>query len=187
MDINVPDYEVGGILLTEEEIKSRVKELGRQISEDYRGRSILVVGVLKGSFIFMSDLVRAIDGDVSIDFIVASSYGDATETSGSVEIRKDLDRSPAGKNVLLVEDIIDSGVTLKYLRDFYFAGKGVQSVKVCTLLDKPARRKTDVVPDYSGFTVDDRFIIGYGLDYAERFRQLPHITYLTPKKASGTE
>jgi hypoxanthine phosphoribosyltransferase len=179
--INVPGYDVGGVLLTEKEIKNRVKELGKQISEDYKGEDIFVVGVLKGSFIFMSDLVRELDGDVSVDFIVASSYGDATETTGSVEIKKDLDRSPAGKNVLIVEDIIDSGVTLKYLRDFYFAGKGAKSVKICTLLDKPSRRKTDVIPDYSGFTVDDRFIIGYGLDYAEQFRQLPHITYLTPK------
>lgn len=117
-----------------------------------------------------------------MDFLVASSYGDSTETSGSVEIRKDLDRSPAGKNVLIVEDIIDSGVTLKYLKDFYFAGKGAKSVKIATLLDKPARRRTDVVPDYCGFSVDDRFIIGYGLDYAEQFRQLPHITYLIPEE-----
>lgn len=182
MDINVPGYEVGGVLLTEEEIKNRVSELGKQISADYAGEDIFVVGVLKGSFVFMSDLVRAIDGDVSIDFLVASSYGDSTETSGSVQIKKDLDRSPSGKNVLIVEDIIDSGVTLKYLKDHYFAGKGAKSVKICTLLDKPARRKTDVVPDYSGFTVDDRFIIGYGLDYAEQFRQLPHITYLVPKE-----
>ena len=182
MDINVPGYDVGGVLLTEEEIKNRVSELGKQISADYAGEDIFVVGVLKGSFVFMSDLVRAIDGDVSIDFLVASSYGDSTETSGSVQIKKDLDRSPSGKNVLIVEDIIDSGVTLKSLKDHYFAGKGAKSVKICTLLDKPARRKTDVVPDYSGFTVDDRFIIGYGLDYAEQFRQLPHITYLVPKE-----
>lgn len=177
--ISVPGYEVGGIMLTEEQLKERVKELGRQISEDYKGEEILAVGVLKGSIIFMADLVRAIDGDVTFDFLVASSYGDGTETSGAVQIKKDLDRSPAGKNVLIIEDIIDSGVTLKYLKDSYFAGKGAKTVKIVTLLDKPARRKTDVVPDYSGFTVDDRFIVGYGLDYAEKFRQLPHITYLT--------
>ena len=182
MNIDIPGYSVGGILLTEDEIKEKVKELGRRISADYDGDNILVVGVLKGSFVFMSDLIRAIDGNVNIDFIVASSYGNSTETSDSVEIKKDLDRSPAGKNVLIVEDIIDSGVTLKYLKDFYFAGKGAKSVKVCTLLDKPARRKTDVVPDYTGFTVDDKFIVGYGLDYAEQFRQLPHITYLVPKE-----
>ena len=122
MDINVPGYDVGGVLLTEEEIKNRVSELGKQISADYAGEDIFVVGVLKGSFVFMSDLIRAIDGDVSIDFLVASSYGDSTETSGSVQIKKDLDRSPSGKNVLIVEDIIDSGVTLKYLKDHYFAG-----------------------------------------------------------------
>ncbi|MGN1349426.1 MAG: hypoxanthine phosphoribosyltransferase [Anaerovoracaceae bacterium] len=180
--IHVPGYKVGGILLTEEEIQKRIRELGKQISGDYAGEDIFVVGVLKGSFIFMADLVRALEGDVSMDFLVASSYGDSTETSGSVEIRKDLDRSPAGKNVLIVEDIIDSGVTLKYLKDFYFAGKGAKSVKIATLLDKPARRRTDVVPDYCGFSVDDRFIIGYGLDYAEQFRQLPHITYLIPEE-----
>lgn len=180
--ISVPGYKVGGVLLTEEQIKDRVKELGKQISEDYKGKDIFLVGVLKGSFIFMADLARAIEGDVSTDFMVASSYGDATETSGSVQIKKDLDRSPAGRNVLIVEDIIDSGVTLKYLKDSYFAGKGAASVKIVTLLDKPARRKTDVVPDYSGFQVDDRFIIGYGLDYSERFRELPHITYLIPEE-----
>ena len=180
--IHVPGYKVGGILLTEEEIQKRIRELGKQISEDYAGEDIFVVGVLKGSFIFMADLVWALEGDVTMDFLVASSYGDSTETSGSVEIRKDLDRSPAGKNVLIVEDIIDSGVTLKYLKDFYFAGKGAKSVKIATLLDKPARRSTDVVPDYCGFSVDDRFIIGYGLDYAEQFRQLPHITYLIPEE-----
>ncbi len=179
--INVPGYEVGGILLTEEQLQTRVKELGKQISEDYKGEEIMCIGVLKGSVIFMADLVRAIEGNVTFDFLVASSYGDGTETTGSVQIKKDLDRSPAGKNVLIIEDIIDSGVTLKYLKDSYFAGKGAKSVKIVTLLDKPARRKTDVVPDYSGFTVDDRFIIGYGLDYAEQFRHLPHITYLTEK------
>jgi len=112
----------------------------------------------------------------------ASSYGDATETSGVVQIKKDLDKSPAGRNILIVEDIVDSGMTLKYLKDHYFAGRNAKSVKVCALLDKPARRKTDIVPDYCGFTVDDRFIIGYGLDYSEHFRQIPHITYLTEKK-----
>ena len=180
--INVPGYEVGGTLLAEDEIKHRIKELGAEISRDYQGKDVLVVGVLKGSFIFMSDLVRAIDGDVRVDFLVASSYGNATETSGAVEIKKDLDQSPMGKNILIVEDIIDSGVTLKYLKDFYFAGKGAESVKICTLLDKPARRRTDVVPDYVGFTVDDKFIIGYGLDYMEQFRQLPYISYLVEKK-----
>ena len=179
--INVPGYEVGGILLTEEQLQAKVKELGKQISEDYKGEEIMCIGVLKGSVIFMADLVRAIEGNVTFDFLVASSYGDGTETTGSVQIKKDLDRSPAGKNVLIIEDIIDSGVTLKYLKDSFFAGKGAKSVKIVTLLDKPARRKTDVVPDYSGFTVDDRFIIGYGLDYAEQIRNLPHITYLTEK------
>ena len=180
--INVPGYKVGGILFSEEALKKRIGELGKQISEDYKGQEILAVGVLKGSFIFMADLIRAIDGDVKTDFIAASSYGDATETSGSVQIKKDLDRSPAGKNVILIEDIVDSGVTLKYLRDSYFHGKGAKSVKICTLIDKPARRRNDITPDYCGFQVGNQFIMGYGLDYAEAYRQLPYITYLIPEE-----
>ena len=179
--IHVPGYKVGGILLTEEEIQKRIRELGKQISEDYAGEDIFVVGVLKGSFIFMADLVRALEGDVSMDFLVASSYGDSTETSGSVEIRKDLDRSPAGKNVLIVEDIIDSGVTLKYLKDFYFAGKGAKSVKIATLLDKPARRTVDISADYVGFTIPNEFVVGYGLDYNDYYRNLPFIGVLKPE------
>lgn len=179
--VEVEGYQMGGVLLSREQIRERVKELGRQISEDYRGKSIFMVGVLKGAFVFMSDLIREIDGDVSVDFLSASSYGDSTETSGSVQIKKDLDRSPTGKNVLIVEDIVDSGVTLKYLKDHYFQGKGAESVKIVALLDKPARRKADVQADYIGFTVGDQFIIGYGLDYAERFRELPDISWLVPE------
>ena len=170
------------VMISEEEIAKKVEELAKQIEKDYEGEQLLVVGILKGASVFVSDLIRKINLDVNIDFMSVSSYGNGTESSGTVRILKDLDVDIAGKNVLIVEDIIDSGVTLKYLKDHYFAGKGAKSVKICTLLDKPARRKTDVVPDYSGFTVDDRFIIGYGLDYAEQFRQLPHITYLLPKE-----
>lgn len=181
--IDVPGYEIGGVLLTAEEIKERVAALGKQISEDYKGESLMVIGILKGSFIFMADLMRAIDlDDITMDFMSVSSYGNSTESSGVVRIKKDTDRSPEGQNILIVEDIIDSGMTMKYLRDEYFASRRTKSVKICTLLDKPSRRKADVEPDYCGFTVDDKFIVGYGLDYSERFRQLPHITYLIEKK-----
>ena len=178
--INVPGYSVGGVLFTKEQIAEKVKELGAQISKDYEGEEILCVGILKGSIVFMADLIRAIEGQVKIDFMIASSYGGNTESSGTVEIKKDLSQSPKGKNILIIEDIIDSGNTLSYLKNFYFKGKDVKSLKIVTLLDKPARRKADISPDYCGFEVDDRFIIGYGLDYDEHYRELPHISYLVP-------
>lgn len=176
--INIPGYELGDIMLSDREIKERVKELGRRITEDYAGEKLLIIGILKGAFVFMSDLIREIDLDLEMDFMAASSYGSGTESSGQVKIKKEPDVSLEGRHILLVEDIVDSGITLKYLKDVYFADKNIKSVKVCSLLDKPARRKADIVPDYKGFTVDDKFIVGYGLDYQEHFRQLPHITYL---------
>lgn len=180
--INVPGYEMGGQLLSAETIHDRVAELGKQISADYAGKKITVVGILKGSFVFMSDLIREIDGDVEIDFMEVSSYGNSTTSSGNVRIVKDMDVSPADKNILIVEDIVDTGNTLKYLKDTFLRSKNPESVKIVTLLDKPARRKADIVPDYCGFTVEDLFIIGYGLDYAQQFRQLPYIAYLKEKK-----
>ena len=179
--ISVPGYEVGGILLSEDEIRDRVKELGRRITEDYAGEKLLVIGILKGAFVFMSDLIREIDLDIETDFMAASSYGSGTESSGQVRITREPGISPQGRHVLLVEDIVDSGITLKYLKDTYFADRNIKSVRICSLLDKPARRMTDVTPDYKGFTVDDMFIVGYGLDYQEHFRQLSHITYLIKK------
>lgn len=176
--INVPGYKMGGVLFSEEQIAERVRELGRQISEDYKGKSILAVGILKGSLVFMADLVRAIDGDVEIDFMQTSSYGDSTKSSGNVRIKKDMDNAPAGQNILIIEDIIDTGNTLKYLKDVYLAGKNPESVRIVTLLDKPSRRKADIAADYVGFSVEDLFVIGYGLDYAQKFRQLPYIAYL---------
>lgn len=176
--VNVPGYEMGGVLFDEQEIAERVRELGRQISEDYRGKTIFAVGILKGSLVFMADLIRAIDGDVEVDFMSLSSYGNATESSGNVRITKDMDTSPSGKNILIIEDIIDTGNTLKYLKDVYLAGKNAESVKIVTLLDKPSRRRADVHADYIGFEVDDVFIVGYGLDYAQKFRELPYIAYL---------
>ena len=180
--INVPGYELGGELLSAEAIKNRVAELGQQISADYEGKKLTVVGILKGSFVFMSDLIREIDGDVEIDFMEVSSYGNSTTSSGNVRIVKDMDVSPAGKNILIVEDIVDTGNTLKYLKDTFLKSKNPESVKIVTLLDKPARRKADIVPDYKGFTVEDLFIVGYGLDYAQQFRQLPYIAYLEETK-----
>lgn len=176
--INVPGYKIGGILYSAEEIDEKVKELGRQISEDYRGKKITVVGILKGSFVFMADLIRAIDAEIEVDFMEASSYGDSTKSSGNVKIRKDMDSSPVGKNILIVEDIIDTGNTLKYLRDTYLAGKNPASVKIVTMLDKPARRTAEIEADYTGFSIEDLFVIGYGLDYAQKFRELPYIAYL---------
>ena len=176
--INVPGYKIGGILYSAEEIDEKVKELGRQISKDYRGKKITVVGILKGSFVFMADLIRAIDAEIEVDFMEASSYGDSTKSSGNVKIRKDMDSSPVGKNILIVEDIIDTGNTLKYLRDTYLAGKNPASVKIVTMLDKPARRTSEIEADYTGFSIEDLFVIGYGLDYAQKFRELPYIAYL---------
>ena len=178
---DIPGYEIGGVLLSEEKIKARVKELGAQITRDYAGEKPLVIGTLKGAFIFMADLVREIDLDLEIDFISASSYGSGTESSGKITVRKEPDAEIEGRHVIIVEDIVDSGNTLKYLKDTYFTDKNAKSVKICALLDKPARRIVDITPDYTGFTVEDLFIVGCGLDYQERFRQLPHITYLVEK------
>ena len=178
---DISGYEIGGIMLSNEELKARIKELGAQITQDYAGEKPLIIGTLKGAFIFMADLIREIDLDLEIDFISASSYGMGTESSGTIKIQKEPDAELAGREILIVEDIIDSGNTLKYLKDTYFAGKNVKSVRICTLLDKPARRIADIVPDYTGFSVEDKFIVGYGLDYQERFRQLPHITWLAEK------
>ncbi len=169
---------MGGMLFSAEEISEKVKELGRRISEDYKGKKITAVGILKGSFVFMADLIRAIDTEVEVDFMEVSSYGNSTESSGNVMIRKDLDSSPAGKDILIVEDIIDTGNTLKYLRDTYLAGKNPASIKIVTMLDKPSRRTAGISPDYTGFSIDDLFVIGYGLDYAQKFRDLPYIAYL---------
>ena len=177
-----PEYKLGETVLSKEQIRERVIELGKEISKDYTGESIYIVGILKGAFVFMADLVREIDADVELDFMIVSSYGNSTESSGTVKIEKDLDRSLEGKNILIVEDIIDTGTTLKYLRDHYFANKLAKSVKIVTLLSKPARRTADIEPDYIGFEIEDKFIIGCGLDYAEKYRQLPDILHLVEDK-----
>ncbi|BAF60733.1 hypoxanthine-guanine phosphoribosyltransferase [Pelotomaculum thermopropionicum SI] len=177
-----PDGE--RILFTEEEIRARVAEMGREISRDYAGRELLVVGILKGAMIFLADLVRSITVPAFFDFIAVSSYGTSTKSSGAVRILKDLDRGIEGRHVLIVEDIVDTGLTLNYLVDNLTA-RGPASLKVCTLLDKPSRRQKPVEIHYNGFTIPDEFVVGYGLDYNECYRNLPYIMVLSPRVFGG--
>ena len=165
------------ILITQQQLADRVAELGAQITADYKGKELLMVGILKGSVPFMADLMRAVDLDVRIDFMSVSSYGNATSTSGVVRILKDLDSDIRGKEVLIVEDIVDTGLTLAYLKE-YLASRNPASVRIASILDKPSRRKADVKPDYVGFTVEDKFIVGYGLDASQRYRNLPYISWV---------
>lgn len=171
--------DVDKILLDEEKIAEIVKNMGRRISEDYKGKNLLLVSVLKGSLIFMADLMRAITVPCAIDFLSVSSYGSGTSTSGEVRILKDLDASLDGKDVLVVEDILDSGVTLSYLLK-NLSARNPASIRLCTFLDKPERRRVDVKAEYIGASVPDEFIVGYGLDYAERYRNLPYVGVLKP-------
>ena len=177
---SVMDRDIDHILVSEEQLKTRVAELGTQISKDYAGKNLLLVSILKGSVVFMADLMRAIDIPCAIDFLSVSSYGAGTTTSGAVRILKDLDCSLEGKDILVVEDILDSGVTLSYLLKTLSARKP-SSIRLCTLLDKPERRRVPITPDYVGAVVPDEFIVGYGLDYAERYRNLPYIGVLKPE------
>ena len=171
--------ELGGsipVLIAREVIEQRVRQLGREISADYAGQSLLVVGILKGSAIFLADLVRCIDLPLDFDFVAISSYGADTRSSGVVRILKDLDAGVSGRHVLIVEDIVDTGWTLRmsYLSENLTA-RGAASVKICALLDKPSRRKVEIGVDYSGFVIDDHFVVGYGLDHEGRYRNLPYI------------
>lgn len=167
-------YKVTGKMFTEEQIREKVAELGKQIENDYKGEELLVVGILKGANVFTCDLIRQIDLDVKIDFMSVSSYGSGTESSGTVRILKDLDTDIKGRNVLIVEDIIDSGRTLSNLvKELQI--REPKSLKLCTLLDKPSRRVVDVDVEYVGFEIEDKFIVGYGIDYAEKYRNLPYI------------
>lgn len=168
-------------LLTEDEVQTKVQELAIRINRDYAGKELLVIGILRGAFIFMADLVRKLEIPVTVDFIAVSSYGDATKSSGIVRILKDLDESVAGRHILLVEDIVDTGLTLKYLRD-HLQARGPASLRVCTLLDKPERRRVDLRPDYNGFTIPDYFVVGYGLDCGQCYRNLPGIYIYTDKE-----
>lgn len=167
-------------LLSEEEIAQKVQEIGKQITEDYKYKNLLMVSVLKGSVVFMADLMRAIDCHARIDFMSVSSYGNGTKSSGVVKINKDLDLNLEGYDLLLVEDILDSGKTLYYLRNV-LRGRNPASIRIATLLNKPARREADIAPDYSCFEVPDEFVVGYGLDYAEKYRNLPYIGVLKPR------
>jgi hypoxanthine phosphoribosyltransferase len=176
--------DVEEILLDSETVANRVAELGAQLSADYVGRDPVLVSVLKGSLVFLADLMRAMDLPSSIDLMEVSSYGASTETSGQVRILKDLSRPIDGRDVIVVEDIIDTGLTLNYLLR-YLADRAPVSITVCCLLDKPARRLADITIDYRGFTIPDRFVIGYGLDYDERYRNLPYIGVLKPSIYRG--
>ncbi len=169
--------DIKEVLISKEEIEAKLKEMGAQISKDYEGKDLLLIGVLKGAFIFLADLMRTIDIPVEVDFMAVSSYGSSTESSGVVRILKDLDAEIEGKDVLVVEDIIDTGLTLSYLIG-NLKSRGANSVSVCTLLDKPERRKADVGLKYKGFDIPDKFIVGYGLDYAQKYRNLDQIYIL---------
>ena len=172
---------IGKILYTEEQIRERAKELGQQITEDYAGRELIVLGMIKGAVPWMAELMKNIDLDIKIDFIAASSYGSSTTSSGVVKVKKDVDMDLYKKDVLIVEDIVDTGTTLAFMQK-YLAERGPSSVKICSMLDKPSRRtEHGATVDYKGFTVDDLFVIGYGLDYDEKFRNLPYISYLEPE------
>ena len=169
--------DVSEILLSQEQLEQRVAQLGAEITRDFAGRAPLFVGVLKGCFVFMADLMRHVDLPCSIDFMAVSSYGSGTKTTGAVKIIKDLNQDIEGKDIILVEDILDSGVTLHYLTE-YLSVRKPATITIATLMDKPSRRKAPVFARYSGFEIPDAFVVGYGLDYDERYRNLPYIGIL---------
>lgn len=172
--------DIKEVLVNEEQLKECVQKLGAQITKDYEGKNLLLVSVLRGSVIFMADLMREIKIPCTIDFMSVSSYGAGTKSSGVVKIIKDLDLNLAGYDILIVEDILDSGNTLAYLKKILLT-RNPSSIKICTLLDKPERRTADISADYSGFSIPDAFAVGYGLDYDEKYRNLPFIGVLDPK------
>lgn len=178
--------DLSKILVTKEEIHEAVKKLGEQITKDYEGKEPVFIGILKGAVVFYSDLLREIDLPLRTDFMAVSSYGSATKSSGVVKVVKDLDRDITGKDVLIVEDIVDSGMTLSYLKKLLM-GRGAASIRIVTLLDKPARRRVDLKADYFCFEIPDEFVVGYGLDYDERYRNLPDIGVLAPRIYGGEE
>ena len=168
------------VLLSEDEIREKVRELGGKITADYKNSNLMLVTVLKGAVVFLADLMRQIDVPAEIDFMVVSSYGSGVKSSGVVKIVKDLDVPLAGKDILIVEDILDSGLTLSYIKEL-LESRGPRSIRIATLLEKPSRRKVDLQADYIGFSVPDEFVIGYGLDYDEKYRNLPYIGILKPE------
>lgn len=175
-----PSKAIPKELISESAIEARVSELAAQISRDYAGRELLVVGILKGSWVFLADLVRRLTVPVVIDFMTVSSYGASTKTSGVVKIVLDLKCPLEGRDVLVVEDILDTGLTLKYITDGLMLRKP-RSLRIATLMDKPERRRVDIKADYIGFAVPDKFVVGYGADFGERFRHLPYIGYIEEK------
>jgi hypoxanthine phosphoribosyltransferase len=170
--------EIGEILVQADELQHKIKQMAEEITRDYEGKSLLLIGVLKGAVLFLADLMRHLDVSCEIDFMAVSSYGSSTESSGVVRILKDLDAPLEGRHVLVVEDIVDSGLTLHYLLRTLEA-RGPASLEVCALLTKPSRRSVDLPVRYTGFEIPDKFAIGYGLDYAERYRGLPYVAALT--------
>ncbi|MFI3226381.1 MAG: hypoxanthine phosphoribosyltransferase [Clostridia bacterium] len=172
--------DIQEVLYSVEQIESITTKLGSLISADYIDRNPIIVSVLKGSFIFMADLVRKVSVPCEIDFMVVSSYGAGTSTSGEVQIIKDLATSIQGRDIILVEDILDSGVTLSYITSI-LEKRGARSIEICTFLNKPARRKANVHVKYNGFNIEDEFVVGYGLDYAEKYRNLPYVGILKPE------
>lgn len=184
MNKSMMDGDILKVLYSEEEIRARVQELGSALYERFKEKNPLFLGVLKGSFVFMSDLVRACQVKSDIEFIAVSSYGNSTESSGRVKIVHDLQQDITGRHIVVVEDILDSGNTLAFLKE-YFLTKGAASITIVTLLDKPSRRVKAITADLVGFTVPDEFVVGYGLDYAQQYRNLPYIGVLKPEVYSG--
>lgn len=176
-DLHVESNTIGTVLITNEQIKQRAKEIGAEIERDFAGEEVVMIGILRGAAPWMTDVMMNVGLDVKIDFMSCSSYGASTKSSGIVKINKDLDLTIEGQNVIIVEDIVDSGITLNYLRT-YLGNRQPKSLKICTLLNKPSGRRCDLEPDYVGFEVEDLFIIGYGLDYDQKYRNLPYISYL---------
>ena len=173
-----PDEQIGEVLVQADELQHRIREMAAEVSRDYKGRDLLLIGVLKGAVFFLADLMRQLDIPCEVDFMAVSSYGSSTDSSGVVRILKDLDAPLEGRNVLIVEDIVDSGLTLQYLMRT-LAARNPASIEVCALLTKPERRKVETPARYVGFEIPDKFAIGYGLDYAERYRNLPYVATLT--------
>ena len=168
------------VLLSEEQLKAKCAEMGARITRDYQGKNLLLVTVLKGAVVYLADLMRCIDLPCAIDFMVVSSYGSGVKTSGVVKIVKDLDQDLSGRDILIVEDILDSGMTISYLKGL-LQSRRPASIRIATLLDKPSRRKVDLQADYVGYEVPDEFVVGYGLDYDEQYRNLPYVGVLKPE------
>ena len=184
MKAHMLEQDIQEILFSEEQLKTRVAEIAREIERDYQGKEVMLISVLRGSFIFMADLCRAIDLPCTLDFMSVSSYGSGTTSSGQVQITKDLSEDITGRHIIVVEDILDSGNTLSYLLKI-LEHRHPASIRLCTLLDKPDRRVKPVEVHYSGFTIPDAFVVGYGLDYAEQYRNLPYIGILKPQVYGG--